>query len=626
MAFQPELLLAEHIEYELRVRGDKADGHVLVLCKRLRGLLDRGVPPNREILLNLDVEEEKARIGAHITTLKQQFEDFKRDPLHGREKQLVARLEHCQRRVNNLRSALEEPEELTPLQCLDDTLAVLLREVKEYAAANMDTILDLSKLISTGPAASIASSSKNVTFADSREERPAVSVSQGGNPPVMSLLDTPILPSHPGSHNPTAVSHSPISTAQMTSSTVLPPFYNHAPMASSTVLPPFFNHAPTTPSSVLPPFYSHAYNPAFQHAFPAHVQQYPFPYVQPFPPSMAQPPLRSNPNPFAGSNQNPQLPTSFSYQSFNPGVANFPSFPSVPDMSLRRRENNSPSLEFQDSDSNLPSYAFFNSRSSQRSSKNFSKLRNPLEKMVRDLPHIDGLDRELLLKFIGRILRMKEQPHLQDEELFDCIFPFTSPPLSDLIRSAMDQPLTFEEFHTELLRQFFPRASFAYSRVDRRQGETESLSSYVQDIIFSARVLKVRMTEKELVDTVLANLNSVSRNHCAFQQRPTTLGELNQLCVISQDYALADQNRPKEAAKNSIYQSILPNKISTNHIDPQPIEVKLDPTVDNNKDPVNSQPAKFGAEKKVFKCFRCDKIGHTARFCRSKLDDVPPKN
>ena len=622
--FLPELLLAEQIEYELRVRGSSVDGHILVLCKRLRDLLDKGVPLNREILHNMDAEEEKARIGEGITKVKQQFEDFQNDPLHGREKQLIARLEHLKRRVDNLKIVVEDPEESVVLGCFEDTILQLLQEVKEFTSENLDTILDLSKLVfSRPPVSTPANNSTRVSFSipqpSPSSNQLIVSTAHSSMPPQSSVTSTASV-STP--YRPLMSSYMPEHTFRNSLDNTFSHNMSALPLASSTYLPPFFNQAmPQIP-----------YQP-FQPPMPV----IPFPGHHPLPSFMAPPTILPNTNPFFTPNQNQRvLPTNIS--SFAHPVsnsANFPSFPSVPSVHTLRNE---------DSRNTEPGFSTFNStRASQRVCKSFSKLKNPLEKMVRDLPHIDGLDRELLLKFIGRILRMKEQPHLQDEELYDCIFPFTSPPLSELIRDAMDRALCFEEFHSEILRQFFPRASFAYSRVDRRQGETESLSSYVQDIIFSARVLKVRMTETELVDTVLANLNSVSRNHCAFQQRPTTLAELNRLCVVSQDYALADQHRPRDAGKNSLRQIFAPNsngKVSTHQVDTNFSQnqnnsgfnssAKKNHDVNGNNSNYNSSNTKQSGEteqpkddnanpqRKLFKCYSCGKDGHTSRFCRQK--------
>lgn len=147
-------------------------------------------------------------------------------------------------------------------------------------------------------------------------------------------------------------------------------------------------------------------------------------------------------------------------------------------------------------------------------SNSYTKLHNPLNSIFQSLPIVDGLEANKLLEFLEILLRAKEFPGMSDEILLKYIFPQCRSPLLEILLAYLEGGANFDLFHSRLLQ---------------RHGE--ELSHFVSNVKLAAKVLKISMTEREIVDVILECITPESRARLLFCHRPTSFGELSQMCA-----------------------------------------------------------------------------------------------
>lgn len=112
------------------------------------------------------------------------------------------------------------------------------------------------------------------------------------------------------------------------------------------------------------------------------------------------------------------------------------------------------------------------------------------------------------MEFLEILLRAKEFPGMSDEILLKYIFPQCRSPLLEILLACLEGGANFDLFHFRLLQ---------------RHGE--ELSHFVSNVKLAAKILKIAMTEREIVDVMLECITLESRARLLFYHRPTSFGE-----------------------------------------------------------------------------------------------------
>lgn len=222
----------------------------------------------------------------------------------------------------------------------------------------------------------------------------------------------------------------------------------------------------------------------------------------------------------------------------------------------------------------------------------FSKLPHPLASALGGMPQVDGLDVDGLLDFLERVLRMREFPGMSDRALMGLIAPSCRKPLGDKLLECLKKNASFDDFHEEALNFFVPfrvMEQLRVRRVFRPQSHSESLSQYVGDIRTVGRVLRLSMSENQMVDIVLQGLNPEERSRLVFAPRPVSFADLERLAILSRSVQAADFQRSQEMG-------YLPQPV------PRPAVVP----------PVRPSA---GRERGSPTCFECGQMGHIKANC-----------
>jgi hypothetical protein len=243
----------------------------------------------------------------------------------------------------------------------------------------------------------------------------------------------------------------------------------------------------------------------------------------------------------------------------------------------------------------------------------YSKLPNPMERFLREIPHTDGLRIQDLLKFITIAIKIKTCLEMPDAQLFQLLFPYSHGLLSEKIQKAMKLNSSFDTFHADLIYSFIPSrmlSLFEQERFYRLQNEGEPLSTYIHNIRENAQVLRLNKSECQIVDTILEGLNPLERQRILFQNRPRNFAELDDLCIHAQNFQFADMQR-KRMQMNFERQPQMSRTINENRNN----KFQVQPTQGYK---VNSRP-----NQNQVKCFTCNKMGHIARNCYRNRSSNP---
>lgn len=229
----------------------------------------------------------------------------------------------------------------------------------------------------------------------------------------------------------------------------------------------------------------------------------------------------------------------------------------------------------------------------------YAKLPNPLSSIIQSIPVVDGLDTKTLLDFIEILLRAREFPGMSDTMLLKIVFPNCRSPLLEVLLSCLGGGTSFDVFHSKVLENFLPgrlRENLRQERFCRLQGQGEELAHFVSSVKLAAKVLKIGMSEKEIVDVILEGIAPEIRSLLVFCNRPTTFAELSQMCVSAG--AIQYNDRLRKSINNQR----------------QPVQVM--PIMGNPQAPSGGN---FGPRL----CYGCGQPGHIRRFCRSGVVSRP---
>jgi len=236
----------------------------------------------------------------------------------------------------------------------------------------------------------------------------------------------------------------------------------------------------------------------------------------------------------------------------------------------------------------------------------FGRLPHPLASVLSCFRAVDGLDVDSLLGFLDSVLRMREFPGMSDLTLMELIAPYCLKPLGDRLLDCLRRGVSFDDFHKEVLELFVPRRvmeKLKVERVFRPQHINEALSQYVGDIRTVERVLRLGISELELIDIVLQGLKPEERSRLTFSPRPTSFADLDRLSILSRSVQDADRQR---------------NQV-VGHLPPAGRHPVLAP--------VGQVPEAPQWQRQPVVCFGCGQPGHIRRYCRQRVNaGTGPKN
>ncbi|KAG8271441.1 hypothetical protein J6590_062253 [Homalodisca vitripennis] len=163
--------------------------------------------------------------------------------------------------------------------------------------------------------------------------------------------------------------------------------------------------------------------------------------------------------------------------------------------------------------------------------------------MDHSMPKADGLELNHLLAFLQEAFKIQEFPGMTDLVLMEILAPFCLRPLSDRLLDCLKRRASFDEFHAQVIEYFIPGRVMERLRVERiyrLQAPGETLSQFVGEIRGVAQILRLDLSERQLVDIILEGINLEDRCRLVFCTRPTSWADLDRLCIASRGVQDAD--------------------------------------------------------------------------------------
>ncbi|KAG8322295.1 hypothetical protein J6590_026551 [Homalodisca vitripennis] len=173
----------------------------------------------------------------------------------------------------------------------------------------------------------------------------------------------------------------------------------------------------------------------------------------------------------------------------------------------------------------------------------FAKLSHPLSPILKSMPKADGFELNHLLAFLQEAFKIQEFPGMTDLVLMEILAPFCLRPLSDRLLDCLKRRAPFDEFHAQVIEYFIPGRVMERLRVERiyrPQAPGETLSQFVGEIRGVAQILRLDLSERQLVDIILEGINLEDRCRLVFCTRPTSWADLDRLCIASRGVQDAD--------------------------------------------------------------------------------------
>lgn len=237
----------------------------------------------------------------------------------------------------------------------------------------------------------------------------------------------------------------------------------------------------------------------------------------------------------------------------------------------------------------------------QFNSSIFSKLPHPIEGLLKRLPRINGLQVDQLLVFLTEVIRIRDLSMLTDVQLLELIFPYCLDALAGKVMAALQGTWEFERLHREILECFIPRRLFEQLRrekYERLQRDGETFATYICSVKDAARVLRLPVSERDVVNNIIEGLAPTQRSSFVFQAMPTNYRDLDQLAILDQNLTFANRQREAEIRRDVGRRCEAVGCEGRQYVRPE------------YKRPTEGR---FAYASK--RCYRCKEVGHLQRDC-----------
>ena len=171
---------------------------------------------------------------------------------------------------------------------------------------------------------------------------------------------------------------------------------------------------------------------------------------------------------------------------------------------------------------------------------------------IRDSPKADGFCVETLLEFFKVAMRLKRCFPVSEAGFLALLMPYCNGALGDRLAKHLAAD-NFDGFHQEALEFFIPDRLFSSLKQKlflRAQARGEPLSTYISEIKEAAQVLRLPVTEREVVDNIVSGLSAQTRSCLVFCNRPSTFADLDKICVEVANFQFTDQTTANRGPAN----------------------------------------------------------------------------
>jgi hypothetical protein len=155
-----------------------------------------------------------------------------------------------------------------------------------------------------------------------------------------------------------------------------------------------------------------------------------------------------------------------------------------------------------------------------------------VDRLLKHLPSVDGFEVKALFQFLQKVIGIRTVLNVTDSVLLQVIYPYCRNTLNTRIQYTLCNGWSFNQLHEDVICSFVPRRRFDRLRqmFGRLQREAESLAAYVESIRQAALVLRLSLSETEIVANIIDGLSKSQRSRLIFKTPPVTSQDLEQLC------------------------------------------------------------------------------------------------
>ena len=231
--------------------------------------------------------------------------------------------------------------------------------------------------------------------------------------------------------------------------------------------------------------------------------------------------------------------------------------------------------------------------------QSYHKLPNPLSDVIQRLPVVDGLDPEALLKFLRIFFQLADFPGLSERTLLELIYPYCRGSMAERVTSTLRDGGGIDHFHREVLDAFVPgrlHDRLRHKHFYRVQASGESLAHFISSVKDAARILRLGLSESDVIHTILEGVTPEERSRLTFAVRPQSFIDLDRLCAESTTIRGNDDIRAHEARRRSDRPNLDRRVGQPGAWGPRPAPVQ-------------------SCEVRELFCSRCHRSGHVARYC-----------